>query len=171
MSYFEADWCSLNWTSWISFAAPQTKWKLIPAETGLYRVRPRRTSIIAYIGETGRQLRGRLSSLRRGTLASSMPFNDTHTAAPNLWAWRKEQHWNYECSAAVFRRSKAERKALECYLLCKYRLERGESTTCNYGRFHKNYKKSSNRSRKSRGFRLSEPQLNSAWDQVFLLSD
>ena len=166
MSYFEADWCSLNWTPWILFTSPQAKGRLIPTEKGLYRVRPRGTSIIAYIGETGRQLRGRLSSLRTGTLAT-LPFNDPHTAAPSLWAWRKEQHWNYECSAAVFRKSKAERKALECYLLWRYRLERGESTLCNYGRFHKNYKKSSNRSRKSRGFRLSEPQLNSTWGPSF----
>jgi excinuclease UvrABC nuclease subunit len=89
MSYFEANWCSLNWSPWASFTTRE-KWKLIPTETGVYRVRPAGTNFIAYIGETGRQLRGRLSSLRRGTLSNVMPFNDSHTAAPNLWAWRQE---------------------------------------------------------------------------------
>lgn len=162
MSYFEGNWCSLSWTPWISFTAAKSKWKLIPNETGVYRVKPSGTSIIAYIGETGRELRDRLSSLRRGVMADLMPYNDPHTAAPNLWAWRQEQHWDYECSTAVFEKSKSERKALECFLLWKYRLERGESTLCNYGRFHKNYKKSSNRSRKRRGFRLVEPHVNSS---------
>ena len=163
MSYFEANWCSLNWTPWISFTATKAKWKLIPNETGVYRVKPSGTSIIAYIGETGRELKDRLSSLRRGVMADLMPYNDPHTAAPNLWAWRQEQHWDYECSTAVFKKSKAERKAIECFLLWKYRLERGESTLCNYGRFHKNYKKSTNRSRRRRGVRLLEPQVNSFW--------
>jgi hypothetical protein len=160
MSYFESNWCSLNWTPWVSFSGSRSEWKLLPSETGVYRVRPLGTSIIAYIGETGRNLKSRLSSLRRGTMADLMPYNDPHTAAPNLWAWRQEEHWDYECSAAIFTKSKAERKALECFLLWKYRLEKGESTLCNHGRFHKNYVKSSNRSRNKRGFRLSEPELN-----------
>ena len=92
-----------------------------------------------------------------------MPYNDPHTAAPNLWAWRQEEKWDYECSAAIFTKSKAARKALECFLLWKYRLEKGESTLCNHGRFHKNYVKSSNRSGNKRGVRLSERELNPSW--------
>jgi hypothetical protein len=89
-----------------------------------------------------------------------MPYNDPHTAAPNLWAWRQEEHWSYECSTAVFSGSIAERKALECFLLWKYRLEKGESTLCNHGRFHKNYVKSSGRSEGKRGFRLPNSKIN-----------
>jgi hypothetical protein len=167
MSYFEAKWCSLDWTPWTSFTAIEAKWKLIPNEKGVYRVRPTNTSIIAYIGETGRRLRAILNSLRRGAMADLMPFSDSHTAAPNLWAWRQELHWNYECSTATVKKSKAKRRAIECLLLWKYRLERGESTLCNYGRFHKNYLESTDSSRKMRGFRLPEPHLNSSWGPSF----
>jgi hypothetical protein len=68
-------------------------------------------------------------------MSELMPFNDPHTAAPNLWAWRQEEHWAYECSAATFLKSRLERKAMECFLLWKYRLEKGESTLSNHGRF------------------------------------
>jgi hypothetical protein len=96
-------------------------------------------------------------------MSELMPFNDPHTAAPNLWAWRQEEHWAYECSAATFLKSRLERKAMECFLLWKYRLEKGESTLSNHGRFHKNYQKSSDRSKNQRGFRLSESETNPSW--------
>jgi len=108
---------------------------------------------LVYVGETGRGLRDRLNSLRRGALSDSIPFNDPHTAAPNLWAWRREEAFEYECSASVFLGPATARKSLECYLLWRYRLEKGDSTLCNYGRFHKNYVKSTNRSERKRGYR------------------
>jgi hypothetical protein len=162
MSYFESDWCDLHWSSWVSFEGTKSDWSVLPVESGLYRVRQRNANLLAYIGETGRGLRDRLKALRRGSIAEFMPYNDPHTAAPNLWAWRQEKHWGYECSAAVFLDSLAERKAFECFLLWKYRLEKGESTLCNHGRFHKNYVKSSDRSMGRRGFRIPNSGINAS---------
>lgn len=163
MGYLSNTWTDLQWTPWISFKGSKLDWFLLPEKPGLYRVKPENSGLIAYIGETGRGLRDRLNSLRRGTLSELMPFNDPHTAAPNLWAWRQEEHWKYECSVAPFNRSSSERKATECLLLWKYRLEKGESTLCNHGRFHKNYTKSTNRSKNKRGGRLQEPRTNESW--------
>jgi hypothetical protein len=165
VSYFESDWCSLPWSSWVSFQASRKDWGSLPVEQGLYRVRPAGEDFLVYIGETGRCLRNRLNSLRRGALSDSMPFNDPHTAAPNLWAWRQEEHFEYECSASVFLGPATTRKSLECLLLWKYRLEKGDSTLCNYGRFHKNYIKSTNRSEGKRGYRLSDDKENASGGQ------
>lgn len=85
-----------------------------------------------------------------------MPYNDPHTAAPNLWAWKQERNWLYECSAAATDFSRKERLAIECYLLWQYRLEKGESTLCNFGRFHPDYTKSRNRTSGIRGRKLLE---------------
>ena len=91
-----------------------------------------------------------------------MPFNDPHTAAPNLWSWRQEEQWQYECSVALFTKSRVERKAMECLLLWKYRQEKGESTLYTHGRFQKNYKKSIGRSKHQRGYRLRGIELNAS---------
>ena len=72
---------------------------MLPTSAGIYRVRVRGQNQLAYIGQTGRNLRERLSDLRRNTLAIEMPFNDPHTAAPSLWAWRDAEGYEYECSA------------------------------------------------------------------------
>jgi hypothetical protein len=163
MSYLERNWLDLQWTPWIAFDGPRSNWLTLPNVSGLYRVKPKNSYSLAYVGETGLGLRDRLNVLRRGTMAELMPFNDPHTAAPNLWAWRQEEHWDYECSAATFSKSRLERKTMECFLLWRYRLEKGESTLCNHGRFHKNYQKSSDRSKNQRGYRLSESQTNPSW--------
>jgi hypothetical protein len=55
--------------------------------TGVYRIRMAASPVLAYIGQAGRDLRQRLGDLRRNTAAEQMPFNDSHTAAPSLWAW------------------------------------------------------------------------------------
>jgi hypothetical protein len=161
MNYFESNWCDLLWSSWVSFEDRKFDWRMLPVERGLYRVRPKNVDLLVYVGETGRGLRDRLNALRRGIISELMPYNDPHTAAPNLWAWRQEEHWSYECSASIFGGSTSERKALECLLLWKYRLEKGESTLCNHGRFHKNYVKSSDRSKGRRGFRLPISEIKS----------
>ena len=157
-------WCGLEWTRWIPFKCPRSEWAVLPRKKpGLYRVRPVGVNLIAYIGQTGRGLRQRLGALRRHTLAELMPYNDPHTAAPNLWAWRQEEKWDYECSTAPTTCPARERMSLECYLLWQYRLEKGESTLCNHGRFHKFYRKSSPRSKGVRGDRISSGEsLNPA---------
>lgn len=155
MKCFEENWCELEWTPWIKFSSSITDWANLPGNQGVYRVRPVSTNLLAYVGQTGRNLKERLSDLRRNTLAEIMPFNDPHTAAPNLWVWRKEKNWDYECSAATTSFSTRERLALECFLLWQYRLEKGESTLCNHGRFHLDYHKSRGRKTGIRGKKLA----------------
>jgi hypothetical protein len=112
--------------------------------SGVYRIRIAKEPCLAYIGQTGRNLRERGRTLALRTLDTPMPFNDPHTAAPNLWAWHDAAGYQFECSVASNHLNDAERQILECYLLWQYRLEKGESTLCNHGRFHQEYRKSRN---------------------------
>lgn len=162
VNYFEKSWCGLAWTPWVQFDASRPEWKTIPQQPGVYRVRPIGGYIIVYIGQTGRGLRTRLGVLRRHTLSQLIPYDDPHTAAPSLWVWRQEENWQYECSVAPVAFDEASHKALECYLLWQYRVERGESTLCNHGRFHRKYFKSSVRSKGIRGGELPNGKENPA---------
>ena len=91
------NWMRLRWTEWVSFVGGD--FKALPTAAGIYRIKIRDQNQLAYIGQTGRNLRERLSDLRRNTLAKEMPFNDPHTAAPSLWAWHHAEGYEYECSA------------------------------------------------------------------------
>lgn len=162
MEYLSINWEGLEWAPWIHFDEQGTAFKALPATAGIYRVRPAGADYLAYIGQTGRSLRERLSSLRRHTLSPEMPFNDPHTAAPSLWALRHAEHVDFECSAAPVDMPKRRREGLECYLIWKYRVERCESTLCNHGRFHRLYQKSGPRSSKKRGGVLLDGRLNPA---------
>lgn len=115
-----------------------------------------------YIGQTGRSLRDRLRALSTHTLAHKMPFNDPHTAAPNLWAWRKTHRVQFECSVAPIELAKPLRLGLESYLLWKYRIEWGESPLCNLGRFHPNFTRPGNRSTARAGKCLAKGEVNPA---------
>lgn len=88
-------------------------------------------------------------------LQDEMPFNDPHTAAPNLWAWRVENRMEFEGSATPQNLTKQEREGLECFLLWRYRQERGRSTLCNHGWFHPDYQKSGSRAFQKRGHKLT----------------
>ena len=145
-------WLPLHWTDWVPFDGGD--FKALPTTAGIYRVRVRGQNQLAYIGQTGRNLRERLSDLRRNTLAKEMPFNDPHTAAPSLWAWRDADGYEYECSASITDLDVQHRQALECWLLWQYRLETGGSTLCNHGHFHPHYMKSRDRKTGLRGRRL-----------------
>jgi len=130
---------------------------LLRSATSIYWVRIRDQNRLAYIGQTGRNLRERLRDLRRNTLANEMPSNDPHRAAPSLWAWRDAEGYEYECSAFTSYADAQHRQALECGLLWQYRLETGESTLCNHGHFHPHYVKSRDRKTGCRGHRLEAP--------------
>jgi len=150
--YFAQDWCGLRWTKWVRFdSSPQGFRLIVPSEPGLYRVRQVGSKNLVYIGQTGNSLRTRLNTLRTYTFQDVMPFNDPHTAAPNLWAWRVENHMEYECSATPQNLNKQHREGLECFLLWQYRRERGQSTLCNHGWFHPDYHKSGSRETQKRG--------------------
>jgi len=74
----------------------------LPAKPGVYRVRPADGDYLMYIGQTGRTLRQRLSELSKYRKAPElMPYNDPHTAAPSLWAWRDATGLDFECSGAA----------------------------------------------------------------------
>lgn len=150
----------LNWSPWVEFKSPSLSG--IPRGPGLYRVRIVGQETLAYIGQTGRDLRQRLTDLRRNALATSMPFNDPHTAAPSLWAWRDATGCNFECSAAQLDFDTRLRLSIECWLLWRHRVEHGASTLCNFGRFHPNYSKSGNRRSGRIGSPLPNGEINRA---------
>ena len=162
--YFSKDWCGLTWTNWIKLKAGIEERKIIPKLQGVYRVRPMGENFLVYIGQTN-HLKRRTGMLALTSYKNEMPWNDPHTAAPNLWAWRQEKGWEYEVSVALtLELTRLSREGLECLLLWKYRLENGESTVCNHGRFNPNYTKSSDKTRgkKGRKLLLNEPR-NPAW--------
>ena len=84
MKYFDQNWCGLDWTAWVTFDLKKSDWLVLPNGEGVYRIRGVGSDFLMYVGQTGRSLRGRLRYLRRNVLADLMPFNDPHTAAPNL---------------------------------------------------------------------------------------
>ena len=149
------DWDNLDWTDWIPLRSNQKKRKIIPTSQGIYRVRAEGYSGLVYLGQSNNMKR-RTASLARHLDNEAMPYNDPHTAAPNLWAWRKEKGWSYEVSVTKTDHSRQTREAYECYLLWQYRLESGQSILCNHGRFHKDYIKSGPRSSNVRGRKLRE---------------
>jgi hypothetical protein len=55
---------------------------------------------------------------------------------------------------------KAERMALECFLIWQYRVEKGSSTLCNHGRFHPEFIKSKSSKKGIRGEHLENGEQN-----------
>jgi len=160
-TYLAPTWCSLPWTPWVPFTADKEEFRTIPKEPGLYRIRPTGKDFLMYIGETRRQLHGRLHELRhtlhRGEL---MPWSEPMTEAPSLWAWQNAEGYSYECSATPLDASPGGRRGMMSYLLYQYRQEHGESTLCNFGRFHPRYRRSTNRKENKRGGKLEENHLD-----------
>ncbi|PFP09370.1 hypothetical protein COJ90_20910 [Priestia megaterium] len=163
-SFLKETWAGLTWTPWYTFNQIMETKSLIPASPGMYRIKPIGLNHLMYIGQTGRNLRERVTELIRNTLKEQMPFNDPHTAAPSLWAWNDAEGWEFECSVSEVELPKEHREGLECFLLWSYRVEDGESTFCNHGRFHQNYEKSKSRKSGFRGGKLQVlDQCNYAW--------
>jgi predicted GIY-YIG superfamily endonuclease len=142
--YFQLNLGDLSWSDWTSFTKTATL-KSVTSRPGFYRIRAEKCNELVYIGQTGRNLRERLKQLQKGTFAEAMPFNDPHTAAPNLWVWHNEGIGEYECSVAVLECDYQKRQVIEDYILWLSRSEAGRSTLCNHGNFHPNYNKSSDK--------------------------
>jgi hypothetical protein len=169
MEYFEDDWLSLPWSPWVPFTADKHEFRQIPKEPGLYRIRPVGKDFLMYIGETRRTVHERVNELRHNIKRTDlMPWNDPHTAAPSLWAWQDAEGFEYECSATPLDASTNGRRGMESYLLYRYRQERGESTLCNFGRFHPRYRKSTNRKENLRGGKLESGQKDNpaGWTSI-----
>ena len=159
MRFLSDDWCSLKWTA---FAPLRDVLSTTPKGPGVYRVRVIGRDALAYIGQTGRSLWERLTSLSRNAYRDECPFNDPHTAACRLWSYRDFESMDFECSGAELQLNERYRKAWETLLIWHYRVETGASPLCNFGRLHPQYVGSRNRSTGFRGGRLPDGQFNAA---------
>jgi hypothetical protein len=150
-------WCSLPWSPWVPFTATKVEFRQIPKEPGLYRIKPVGKDFLMFIGETRKTVHERLNELRHTLRRTGlMPWNDPIPEAPALWAWQDAEGFEYECSAAPLDASQGGRRGMVSFLLYRYRQEYGESTLCNFGRFHPRYRKSTNRNEDRRGGRLAD---------------
>jgi hypothetical protein len=139
-------WCGLTWTPWVPLERPAIR-QTAATLPGVYRIRhaggqPER---LVYIGQTGRNLRERLSALAGGVNAPESPFNDPHTAAPHLWLLRQRDSAWLECSCAPMAGAVQVLRGTEDMLLWRHRVERGLSVEANYGRFYSGYTRPTNR--------------------------
>ncbi|WNS82189.1 GIY-YIG nuclease family protein [Domibacillus sp. DTU_2020_1001157_1_SI_ALB_TIR_016] len=168
LSFLEETWGGLTWTPWYTFDEIMKDKHFIPTLPGVYRIKPKGQNKLMYIGQTGRNLRERVTDLIRNTVKEEMPFNDPHTAGPSLWSWRDAEGWEFECSVSTVDLTKNSREGLECFLLWSYRLETGQSTVCNHGRFHQDYEKSRGRKSGFRGGKLQDSvPRNPSWGESF----
>ena len=101
MNWNRLDLLGFNWSQWIPLESPiQVYHNHITKNPGLYRVRITHNRKLAYIGQTGRDLRERTRQLssKVNNNQDNPPWNDPHTAAPALWAWKIENNYRYEVS-------------------------------------------------------------------------
>lgn len=160
-SAFDDNWNRLTWTDWVLLDNQDSEFKrLTPKHPGLYRVRARnQDGNLVYIGQTGRNLKERLMDLARNVKKpiNDPPWNDPHTAAPALWAYRIENHFEFLVSTSSVDLDYQVRQCFEDMLLYLHRLEFGHSTLCNHGRIHPFWTRASSRSRKMPTQRLEVP--------------
>ena len=154
---------TLTWSDWYPLDGGTEVYRNVPTkQAGLYRIRTSQFNSLIYIGQTGRCLRERVRALRKGVYSEDMPYNDPHTAAPNLWVWRVEDQLDFEFSYLTTDIETFERQGLEDYFLWRHRQEKGCSTLCNYGRFHRLWIKPSNKKQGRAGRKLSLGAVNPA---------
>jgi len=141
-------WGTLNWSKWIGLDAPLEEYREhISTLPGFYRVKAVGYPTLIYVGETGRGLRERIRSLASNANRprNDPPWNDPHTAAPLLWAYRLEEDFQFEVSAAIAQLDYQTRQCQEDALLYLHRLEHDKSTLCNHGRLHPWWTRPTNR--------------------------
>jgi hypothetical protein len=145
---YSPHWGKIQWSSWIPLDAILPEYQLnITTQPGFYRIRSSQHPGLVYLGETGRDLRERVRSLMRGVYRSyrDPPWNDPHTAAPILWAFRHEDQLEYQVSASPLKVSKPQRQCHEDFLLHLHRVQLGYSTLANHGRLHPHWTRPRNR--------------------------
>ena len=138
------EWNNLAWTSWVPFSTTSRALDAVPDKPGLYRIRATEQGFLMYIGWTGFSLRQCFRGIRENTTKVVMPWNDPWEVAPALWAWKDAKKYAYEFSSVPSDDTLWEQKSLESYLVYHYRQEHRESPLCNFGRFHRKYRKPSN---------------------------
>jgi hypothetical protein len=134
-------WCGLGWTPWAMLEREAIR-RGAPGQPGLYRIRREGSDLtrLTYIGQTGRGLRERLLGLASGAHAEICPFNDPHSAAPHMWLLRF-----LEVSCAPVPGDVQILRGTEDMLLWRHRIETGDFTEANYGRFYPGYVRPTNR--------------------------
>jgi len=137
---FSADWCGLEWTSWVPFSTTSRTLDNVPNTPGVYRIRPAGQNFLMYIGWTSGSLRECFAGIRQNVTKPVMPAGDPWPVAPALWAWKDAKGYSYEFSSAPYGTTPDELKAAECYLTYRYRQECHESPACSFGRFHRKYR-------------------------------
>jgi hypothetical protein len=70
-TYLSPTWCNLHWSTWVPFEARLAEFRAIPTGAGVYRVRVKGEPILAYIGQTGRNLRQRFHGLHTAIAKSN----------------------------------------------------------------------------------------------------
>jgi len=153
MNFLTLTWHDLPWTDWQPLRSPLDASPELPAAPGFYRLRPAGREALAYLDHTTHLRRRVLGDLAPGILAGRMPYTEPHPAGPSLWAWRQAERVEFEVSYTLTDLEKRERQGLLCLLLWRYRLEKGESPWCNFGRFHPDFTRSSSRKSGIRGER------------------
>lgn len=133
------------WTPW----QPLEKcWlgRCLPPDPGLYRIQlvNGEDARMAYIGQSGRSLKDRLSGLR-GIYEEHMPYKAPHTVGPALWAWRQKRPLShFEVAVApIPDLPTVMRLGLECLALAWYRQQNQQSPLCQFGRMPAGYTPSS----------------------------
>ena len=149
------DWCGLQWTEWVPLQNAAIRRAVAHRGPGVYRIRHRggNPNRLVYIGQTGRDLCGRLQALARCVNGQECPYNDPHTAAPHLWLLRTLDNVEFECSGAPVvaphpghpNTAKQIHRGTEDMLLWRHRVDVNQSTVANYGRFYPGYGRPSNR--------------------------
>ena len=93
MNWDQINWLGFNWSQQIPLESSiQVYQNYITKNPGLYRIRITHNSKLAYIGQTGRDLRERTRQLasKVNNNQDNPPWNDPHTATPALWSWKTE---------------------------------------------------------------------------------
>ncbi|MFT7670609.1 MAG: hypothetical protein ACI8X5_003320 [Planctomycetota bacterium] len=154
------DWCGLRWSLWIPLNSSAAEYRAsVSPDPGFYKIRAVGDSRLAYIGQTGRNLRERTRALARGVNRGldHPPWNDPHTAAGAMWAFRHEDGYEFEVSVVTAMHESPARQCLEDFLLHQHRIHRGGSTLLNHGRLHPMWTRPSNRAKGQPMQRLEEP--------------
>jgi hypothetical protein len=157
-----SSWGIIEWSAWVDLLPGGRKLsESICKLPGFYRIRSPSYPGLVYVGQTGRNLRQRVQDLARGIMRdrSDPPWNDPHTAAPILWAYRTEDNFTFEVSVAAAELSKSDRECYEDYLLYQHRLHHGYSTLINHGRLHPLWTRASNRAKGRSTKRRDMPEV------------
>ena len=137
-----------NESAWGDWYQLEGIWRgtALPGSPGLYRIRLvcNEQVQMAYIGQSGRSLKVRVSDLRY-VYSDTMPYKAPHTAGPSLWAWRhKFPLSSFEVSVACFPDvPDALRLGLESLALAWHRQQYQVSPLCQFGRMPEGYEPSS----------------------------